>query len=183
MSAPVKLYRYDLPNEPKVWEGWGVIVIGSDGFFAVDSDFGSYCFSWRHPGTEMRAFILRAEAHQVCMKIGHEADRHVFNASKTRKAVEERIARRRAEGQITDDEARELVDGCSEISDCRSMDAFGAYCARAGGDDCHALYDLAVTDEFSGMLRAFGDRLLQRLKDAIRAELEAERAAAEASAA
>lgn len=41
-----KTWRYDFPSVNG--EGWGTIILGSDGYFSVVSDYGNFAYRWSH---------------------------------------------------------------------------------------------------------------------------------------
>ncbi len=56
----VQLRRYVLPSVKG--DGWAVIVLGSDGFFAAVSAHGNYAHLWSHHGcADAREFFARAD--------------------------------------------------------------------------------------------------------------------------
>jgi hypothetical protein len=101
-------YRYSIPSVR--CEGWAEVVLGSDGFFAVVSDYGNWAFSWRHrgEGVGIREFILHVWPDYFINKIQHDDE---FDAEGSVVNFKDDICRMRRERRLDAETARDLWDG------------------------------------------------------------------------
>lgn len=169
----VKLWRYYFPNEKG--EGWAEIVIGSNGFFAAVSDYGNYSFAWRDTGCDdVRKFFLRASSEwdYFAHKLGGEHS-EIYDSEATLKGIKTTILEFRRERCWTRDKAREEWDLLDQYENLYSeFDFHQWYLATSLGD----AYEYQRRKVRPG-LEAFCKLTLKRLSEAIKAELEAEKAA------
>jgi len=173
MNAPVKLWRYWLPNQNH--QGWAEIVICSTGFFGVVSDFGNYSYLWTHHGyDDVRKFFLRAERDwdYFARKLGGE-HATVYDGQRTARGIRDFILEQRRSGELTAERAREeweLID--SDLED--NMSGFDAWYRSTKFEDVCEFHRTRITPQ----LEAFCKVTMARLADVIRSELEKEAAAA-----
>lgn len=67
-KAAREVRYYSLPNIKG--EGWAIAVVNTrTGFFAVDSDFGRYVYTWDSMGVpDTRQFLIGCDTHYLCSK-------------------------------------------------------------------------------------------------------------------
>lgn len=158
-------WRYYLPNNENR-EGWADIVMRSDGWFGVVSDYGNYAYRWTHFGPgDFRDFVVGLENDYVCGKLGNQ----VFDSDKAIRGYKDRIWRRRLNKLIKDKEDVRLAWDELETITCELdlhewMERDGY---RILGDD----YMDVFTQDYPSDLRAFVQKVMPRLKEAIRKEL------------
>jgi len=163
--SELKFYRYYLPNDSGR-EGWADFVLRSDGWFGVVSDYGNYVFHWTHFGNrDFRHFVLGLHDDYVMSKLGNQ----VFSVDKAINNYKDVIWRRRLNKLIKDrDDARYAWDELENISCETDLHEWlsGAGYGMMGED----YYDVNTRD-YPGDLRAFAQKTMPRLKDAIRKEM------------
>lgn len=172
--ADVTCWRYYLPSQKG--EGFAEIVLCSSGFFGAVSDYGNYSFAWRHFGEgDFRAFVAGLGWDYLAGKLGPcSGHQDQADYERTVKVIREHILEHRREGYYSKDMARaeweavELLDGeATEVGIHEWMEATRIE------DACELIsYGPSVH------LRAFCRQTMPRLAELLRAELEAERAAA-----
>lgn len=176
----VKLRRYYLPNSDPL-EGWAIIVLGSDGFFSAVSDYGNYAFLWTHHGCDdFREFLLRAERDwdYFLRKLSPE---QTYDGEKTVRAIRREILEARRNGRISKRMARlewDLLEECEAGLEYET--GFAHWYGQTDLDD--EAFGLRRVSHDSNAI-AFVRKTMPRLAEVLRAELEAERAAAAAGAA
>lgn len=160
------LRRYNLPSERG--EGWAIIVLGSDGFFAAVSDFGNYAFRWGCPGVaDFRKFMLDPEPSYMLSKLSR---RDVWDGEATARGVRQHIIKMRREGDMDAARAREEFDLVKQHEGLDSREAFALWYQETDIADAH---EFAVVS-YPGDAHAFVTKTLVRLAAVLRAELEAE---------
>lgn len=174
--SDVKLWRYYLPSING--EGWAEIVLGSNGFFAAVSDFGDYAFAWRHHGyKDFREFIVRISDDwgYAASKISR-AD--AYQSNETLRAVKDDILRLRRGRSISKYQARDAWDEIdSDFERLYSAYDFSRWCQDGDGSSLIGDASELATYDYPASARAFCQKTLPRLAEAIRAELAAEKAA------
>lgn len=182
-------------HRPKLWfyrlraiDGrdfeWAEIVVGSNGFFAAVSDYGNYSFRWTHFGSgDFREWMLDLDAAYVRSKIMSCSDRKadIYDDQASLKAARRAICELRREGTIEKDEARAAWD---EIGDqhgwLHSEFEWNEWAMHADGAHLIGEYRDIYEETYRTMpepqSRQFCERILPRLREAIRAELAAEAA-------
>jgi hypothetical protein len=174
--AELRIWRYYLPNENG--QGWAEIVLSSGGFFAAVSDYGNYAFAWRHHGEpDFRIFVanIAADPSYVAGKLGPCSGRpYPVDYEVTVKAIREEILQKRRNARLTKEQARHEWD-LSDTLESESCD-FGLA-------DWHRETSISDASELvhrrpPANLRAFCERTMPRLAEVLRAELQAEKAAA-----
>jgi hypothetical protein len=169
----VKLWRFVIP--PEKGQGWGIFVLGEDGYFSCVSDFGDYVYLWTHPGKEFRRFLLGLHDGYLMGKLG-KGDR-VFDEEGTRKSLMAEVVAQRRDRAISSVEARELA----EIIRDASLDTEGgvAVLLDALVNESPTFYEVAspwecVRMQHRGDLRAFVEQLWPRFKKRLREDIERE---------
>ena len=166
------LKRYDLPSINGL-EGWATIVLGADGFFAAVTDYGNYAYRWCATGeVDFRNFILRIGGDYLLGKVSSE---DVYDDEATERLIKKHILEHRKEGWYSKERARKEWDhlvACG-VADNGEIGFHQWYEGTEIGD----AYEMRV-DVYPRDASAFAEKTLPRLKDAIRAELAAEKVAA-----
>lgn len=170
MSKPVKTWRYYI-TKPE----WAEVLLTSSGMFAVVSDYGNYAYPWRHHGErDFREFVagLAKDGDYVAGKFSR---RDVYQGRETLTAIKRHIIEARRIGSLDAGEVREMWDELDEFE--IDGDAFGfSHWLREsdGASKIGDAFEFAVYD-YPGDVKAFCQRILPRLAEVLRAELEAER--------
>jgi len=169
-GSKVAIHRYALPSIKR--EGWAIITLSTDGMFSAVSDYGDYAHLWTHHGMkDFREFFTRPEDDwdYIVNKLSH--GRKVYDGRETVLAIKRDILSSRRDGSLDRDEAREewdlLEEHRSEIESHQI--GFHEWCKETNLDT----YEMSCWS-YEGDLVAFGKKVLPRLAEAIRAELEAE---------
>ena len=108
MADDIRLWRYHVPSVNG--EGWGIFVIGSDGYFSCVTDHGNYAYLWTHHGfDDFRKFLLRAveDRDYFVTKLGHGK---VYDGPETEKALKEAVAENLRDGTWTAEEVEEELE-------------------------------------------------------------------------
>lgn len=107
----VKLRRYYLPSLRS--EGWGIFVIGSDGYFSAVSDYGNYAFRWNSIGCDdFRTFLIGLEPGYLMSKLSCSHD-WPYDSDATLKSVKREILEIRRQWQ--EHHARSVGFGKDEV--------------------------------------------------------------------
>lgn len=178
------IYEYRLRTDKGHW--LADVILRSDGFFSTVSDWGNYAFRWTHPGMEFRAFVAQLEGQDdyVCSKL---AKRDWWDGEQTLKNIKHRITSGRRDGWLTKARAEEewghLIDACATfwsegLNGVREMDhlQFSRFYDKTSLDDAGEL----ASYDYPPDVRGFCREVMPRLAAAIRAELTAEAALAQA---
>lgn len=170
MSSNVRFWRYSLPSIAH--EGWAIIVIGSDGFFAAVSDYGNYAYLWTHPGLQsgqdMRSFFLKLNWQYFMTKLYGSPDK--YNPTATLKEVKLAIIEGRRHSGWSPHKARREWDALESNSYLESEYDFESWVGHASMDEA---YEFRVNG-WPADAQAFGEKILPRLQQAIREELAQE---------
>ncbi|WP_223643979.1 hypothetical protein [Corallococcus sp. EGB] len=181
MAEPL-VYQYRLRTEKGAW--LADVILRSDGFFATVSDWGSYAFRWTAAGGEFRAFVAQLERQDdyVCSKL---ESRDWWDGSRTLKRIREHVLTSRRDGTYSKEKAAEAWESLSDAlgawsrRDARdydeiAIDQFSVWCTNTS---VSAPYEFAAYD-YPPDVRGFCENVMPALATAIRAQLQAETAAA-----
>lgn len=172
--ADIKMWRYYLPNERPL-EGWAEVLLCSTGMFAVTSDYGDYAYAWRSHGTnDFRVFVanLANDTDYFMRKVG--AGDKIYDGDATLKAVKRAIVEYRRSESWTKDEARREWDLLDLHNGLESREDFALWYDDTRIECAYELVEMS----FKPSLVTFANRVLPRLREAIRAEMAMERLAA-----
>jgi hypothetical protein len=173
MSKPVKTWRYYLPSGPD--QQWAEIVLVSTGMFAAVSDWGNYAYAWRGFGECFRRFIIRISdsPSYVMSKISREE----YDGEATEAAIKKEILRLRRAKEITAEQALGFVDELGEHGVGSSEAGFALwYYENRGSKAIEEAHSLSERSYPHGV-QHFCQRILPRLAEVLRKELEAETSA------
>lgn len=170
-TLPVQLRRYSLPSIKG--GGWGIFVIGSDGYFSCVSDYGDYAFFWTHAGMEFRRFLVRTNADYVAGKLAHGLT--VWSADKTVENIKDLIVQHRRGGDWTKEQAREEWD-LLESNDFTGEAGFIQWTRESSISDA---WELASGNNTPTQIVAFSETVFARFQQVLRDELAAETLVAE----
>ncbi|QQR47781.1 hypothetical protein JKA73_17760 [Myxococcus xanthus] len=187
MAEPT-VYQYRLRTADNRW--LAEVFLRSDGLFTVVSDYGNYGYWWGNPGRPVREFVAaladRDESDYLCGKLG---SRDWWDGTSTLKAIREHIIEYRRDGSWTKERAAEEWQTLSEaLTTWHDVDArnatemdelqFHNWFRETKIDDASefAAYD------YEPQLRAFASEVMPVLATAIREQLKAEAAVADATA-
>jgi len=158
MTTPT-LRRYEVTTEKGGW--LASIVIGSDGWLGVVSDYGNYAYFWRSFGdVDFRAFLAGLNTGYLLCKLSTKSE---YDAAATEARVKAAVAECEGEKAV---EERELL----EDSDLGSPEDFAFWHRETSIDDTSGL---AVYD-YPGDAKRFAERVWPRFTAMLRAELAAE---------
>ncbi len=162
----MKTWHYSFPND-KPGEGWAHITLSENGMFAAVSDFGNYAFLWSHTGKEdIREFFLDAKREWQYFA-GKLKPEKVLNEAESWKRIKTELLERRRAGDVTREEAREAWDEMELYS--------SSWNEYLDSSSCNKVFDEAwdfSVYELQADVVAFCTRVLPRLADTLRAELE-----------
>lgn len=159
-------WRYAIPNVKS--EGWAVVHMDSRGFFGVCSDFGNYAYHWYDFGTQdFREFLIECNDGYLASKLsmGWPAE---FMEDASQQNVKRAILRARRSQELTSAEARAEWQLADSIS-CPV--SFGSWLEFTKVGDA---WELAAYENCP-RLRWFCLRVMPRVREAIRADLEKEK--------
>jgi hypothetical protein len=180
-----RLWFYRLPPTDGRSFEWAEVVLGSNGFFSAVSDYGNYSFRWTHFGDrDFRAWLLGVDEHYVRSKIMACSNRKsdIYDDRSSLQAARRAICELRREGWLEKEDARaawdEIDDDYGQLhtefewndwaNHSRGAHLIGGY---------RDLYEEMFREMPEPQSRQFVERILPRLKEAIRAELAAEQPA------
>lgn len=149
------------------------------GNIAIESDYGSWGYTWGSMGGNIREFILRTGKGYLMDKFtyGDHPDRAVFNMDKTIKRIKSDIIEARKQDEIEADFARLLYNLAEELYNNAPDSSEGLYLyAEVNCEEMFDFYDwesFPIVVEKGYGLRAFMDEVLPVFKDILRKELEA----------
>lgn len=164
VNSKVTLHRYFLPS--LVGEGWVDAILGSDGYFAVISDYGNYAFRWTHFGErDFRQFFIGLDWDYVRRKLNH---RTVLDGERTGAALRARVCMARRTKKIDAYTAREAYDRAGSVDNhVELQDWHHDYRGLVYlGDEWDNIFEKPEID-----IMAFVKRALPRLQELIRYEL------------
>jgi len=165
MAEP-KLRRYKVPSQN--CEGWGIFVIGSDGYFSVVSDYGNYAYLWTHHGHEdFRTFLvgLAKDDDYLASKISRK---DVLQGKQTAKCIKETVLQVRRTGNKSREWARDEWDLADSLDD--DSISYADWYQETKLEDA---WDYATYD-YPSEARAFCKKLYPRFVELLKAELNAE---------
>lgn len=172
--AELRIWRYYLPSQKG--EGFAEIVLCSSGFFGAVSDWGNYAFAWRHFGPDdFRAFVMGLGESYLSSKLGPQSGRqNQFDSEKSLRSIREHIIEARRANRLTKEQAREEWKLSAVLEDDQTLvGAVRWHDATKLDDPSELLYYSPSPD-----LVEFCRRVMPRLAEVLRAELQAEKAAA-----
>ena len=154
------LHKYVLGSEGG--QGWAIIVIDTElNYFSTVSDWGSYAFAWGNPGMEFRKFLMQLSTDYLRSKLLNGRDHtDVFDLE----ATKQKILRAMEEDGGYDDEQKLAVD---------DIDAERSYEEWQSETRLDAPWEYAIWTP-SPQCTAFCEKVMPRLKELLRAELENE---------
>ncbi|MGK3981219.1 hypothetical protein WMF38_57010 [Sorangium sp. So ce118] len=171
--SSVKTWRYYLPSGPD--QQWAEVVLVSTGMFAAVSDWGNYAFAWRGFGDCFRKFVIGISDSPgyVMSKVSREE----YDGEATEAVIKKEILRLRRAKEITAEQEREFWDELDEHGVGSSEVGFALWYYENRGskviEEAHSLGE----KRYPHAVRQFCQRILPRLAEVLRAELEAEKRA------
>lgn len=168
-TASPTLRRYVLPSI--TGEGWGIFVIGSDGYFSCVSDFGNYAFQWTAigEGRDFRDFLAQIGHDYLLSKI---SPGRTYDGDLTEKNVLALIQEQLQAGLLdTADVAREHALLREEDHLHNDLNLYKWSAQTALEHDTSAIYGTSHPSDVC----AFCEKLLPRFQTMLRAELAEER--------
>ena len=165
MAEPT-IWRFKIPSVDGL-EGWGDIVMRSDGYFAAVSDYGNYSYRWtafgEERGVDFRQFFLGLDSDYVRRKLDPT---QTFDLERTAQGIREHILSARKQQRISKEVAR-YEWGQAHDLEARNI-TFEDWVDDTNCDDGYEFYCESPSSQIMG----FVTRLLPRIKEAIRADLE-----------
>lgn len=182
VTKPVTTWRYHLPNERPL-EGWAIVFLDSIGCFACLSDYGDYGYRWPEAGwsnpqeRDFRQAFLSFDDGYILRKL---ARRDEYDGEATAKNIRRHICEMRREGAAysphsragawTKQRARDEWNLLKRHDDVSGREFFAFWYQDTTIQDCA---ELAVYD-IPKQAVAFVERVMGRLREAIRADLRSE---------
>ena len=165
VASEVKIHHYRLPHVRH--EGGAEIVVGSNGFFAAVSDYGSYAYRWTHFGEDdFRKFLLELETDYLAKKLHPDMEFDLDGSIRQARKLVLELRRRREIGGFC---AHSLWDGLDYVS--HEYELYEWYTHGNGGKSLPTPDDGFVRTRGYGV-QAFVTKTMPRLKALIRAELD-----------
>lgn len=163
-------YRYDLgPDETR--GGWGAAILTSDGLFAAATDYGNYCRFWHHyrpraEGDEFRRMFCEFGREYLLSKLCKTE----YDAEATVVELRKDVLELRRHKRITKQQAR---NAWYEIDEIESSGHEGEFVNFVQETDLPDAFEYCPVYGYPAEAVAFVDRFLARLKELIRADIEA----------
>ena len=168
----MKTWHYQFPSHNL--EGWALIILREDGFFAAVSDYGNYAYLWRSRGSaDIREFFLNAASEWNYFARKLKPDTRV-NAWESFKNVRREILKNRRGLGWDRDQARNVWEGLDEYEECGDWEGFLRDSEVSSFFD--EPWELAHM-ELCGDVVNFCKKVLPRLAEQIKVELEHEKSA------
>ncbi|MCM3294238.1 hypothetical protein M3661_29565 [Paenibacillus sp. MER 180] len=165
----VKFWRYYIPPVDSI-EGWGVFVLDSTGVFAAVTDYGNVAYKWTHHAEEdFRHFFAKGvSGGYLLQKLFYEHKR--YDGDATLRDVKEYIIDCRRDGSYSREKAREEWDLLSYYDDLDNDASFVRWYDHTSLSDAGEFYNTS----YPASAKAFVNKLIPRLSEAIREELAME---------
>lgn len=158
MTTPT-LRRYEVRTEKGSW--LADIVVGSDGWLGIVSDYGDYAHSWKNFGdVDFRAFLAGLNTGYLLCKLSTKSE---YDAAATEARVKAAVAE--CEGEPAEKE-RELL----EESEFDAPETFFLWHRETSIDDTSGL----AAYDYPGDAKRFAEIVWPRFAAMLRAELAAE---------
>ncbi|OOM17247.1 hypothetical protein CLSAB_19670 [Clostridium saccharobutylicum] len=167
--------RYDIKLKD-TYGGWAIITIDENGgLFNAHTDYGDYNYSWPNHGREsFKHFILELVKDKSYF-LGKVANDKYYYAENTEKAWKEQIIEDRREGELSEEQARELWDEITDFDYHTSCDHLQHQCYESDIVNkyyCEPWYHFDVVQGFSPQAHAFADIIMPILGEIIQKEIE-----------
>jgi hypothetical protein len=175
MKSDKTIWQYTFQNTRETREGWAYVILRSDGFFAAVSDYGNYAYLWSsHGKRDFREFFLRMDWHYIATKLKHGPD--LVDPEDSFQAIKKFVCEMRHEHRYSKEEARERWQHIQRFASDEVWEAF------LYDSETHRLFEEPwhfTKTRMRADVVAFAKQVVcTRLRDAIRAELEAEKGTA-----
>ena len=170
MSA-VTVWRYQLPSNRG--EGWAIAFLDSIGVFTVVSDWGDYGYRWPQNGWgqgDFREFLVECDADYVRRKI---ATKKVYDGDDTLRSVKDAILSARRGRTWSRHKARNEWDSLEDHGNLDAPENFAVWLEHTSLDEAYEFSCYGPDPHAVEFMR----NVWPRLRQAIRAELESEKAA------
>lgn len=167
--SEVKFWRYYIPSVDGI-EGWGVFLLDSTGMFAAVTDYGNAAYKWPlHAEEDFRRFFAKGvSGGYLLQKLFYEHKQ--FDGDATLREVKEDIIERRRDGSYSRQKARKEWDLLSYYEDLDNDASFVRWYDNTSISDAGEFYKM----RYPASARAFVNKLIPRLSEAIREELAKE---------
>ena len=162
------LRRYVVRNDKGRWVG--TFIICDDGYFSTVSDYGSYAYYWSQAGECFRSFLCRIDS---CYLLGKLSRRDWYDSAETLKDIKRHIVEARRSMNWTREKARKEWDLLAEHDDLFARENFSRWYEDTSIYDASEFY----VSGFPPDARGFAREAWPHFVAALRAELDAERAA------
>lgn len=161
----MKIWEYRFPSVNH--EGWALVILRADGFFAAVSDYGNFAFRWSATGCkDFREFFLNVQPDYICSKLGsQELDRDASFENVRKLIIEQRRA-----NDLERDEARAMYDAVRIYESDGVWEAmlYSSVLRHLDPWECFVM-------RYQPQLVAFAEKIVcGRLRQAIRFELSQE---------
>lgn len=120
--SDINVWRYVVPSVK--YEGWGIFLLDSTGYFSCISDWGNFSHLWTSFGTEdFRAFLCQLEKDYLVSKV---APKKQYDGEKTLRLIKEHILQSRRSGSLSKEAALREWAGLSYF-DFHTEHGFGEW--------------------------------------------------------
>lgn len=160
-------WRYDLSAVKG--EGWGYAVLTADGLFFAITDYGNWCHHWASTGEkDFRDFILKLDGDYFARKLVRPDDHKVYDSETTLREAKNTIAE-----YLGTHDSQLALEALERHNNLADQSDFDEWCQDENSQldspsDCYCAMPSA---EFKFVEGVF----LKRIKEAIRAQKEAEK--------
>lgn len=165
--------RYDIRLKDRY--GWAIITIDENGgLFNAQSDYDNYSYSWPNHGRKSFKHFILELVRDKSYFLGKVANDKYYYAEETEKAWKEEVIRARKEGELNQEEARELWDEITGFDYYVSNEGIQHQCYESyivSKYYCEPYYSFDVIQGFSPMAHAFADIIMPILGEIIKQEI------------
>lgn len=163
--------RYDIRLQDKY--GWAIITIDKNGgIFNAQSDYGDYSYRWPYHGRKSFKHFILELVRDKSYFLGKVANDKYYYSDETEKAWKEKILRARREGDLNQDEARELWEEVTGFDFYTSAEHIQYQCYESEIVSKY-YYDDAfdIVQGFSPQAHAFADIIMPIFGEIIKNEI------------
>jgi hypothetical protein len=131
--------RYTLRD--KSW--WADITVSPDGFVNIQSDYGSYNYSWRSFGDDIKKFLIGCDKSYLYNKFGGLLPR-AFNQEKSIQRLRKDILEYRRNGTFSKEDCREIWDK-TETLKLEGISSTEEWFRVVGDSDISRMYEYDIS--------------------------------------
>ena len=166
--------RYDIQLKD-TYGGWAIITIDENGgLFNAHTDYGDYNYSWPNHGRKSFKHFIIELVRDKSYFLGKVSDDKYYYAERTEEAWKEEVIRARKEGELNEEDARELWDEIVGFDYYVSSEGIQHQCYESDivcKHYCEPWYQFDVVHGFSPQAHAFADIIMPILGEIIKKEI------------